>query len=102
MPVAQQTANAIGRLIRNLRNPVWVASEAAKNAISQIVVNPVGQQVYAYLRAHLFEPEHDHQGRVIRQHHVADVYRCADGHDYIYHNGTTYRYDNRSQVWVRA
>lgn len=90
-------SNAIGRLLRNLNNPKWVATEGAKSAITTFVVNPAGQKVSASIMHHLHHE--DEHGNDI---HIGDAYKCTDGHEYMVTASGTYRHDKASDSWVKA
>ena len=80
---------AIGKLIRNLRNPRWVMAEVARQAFSIIVVGPTGRKAKAYLKTHL----HHDDG------HVADVHEDEHGHLYVVFQGKAYWYDQNNDSW---
>lgn len=101
MPVTQKLSNAIGKLLRNITNPQWYVAEGSKQAVSIVVLNPLGQRVNAFLFGHLYHPETDKFGQV-KQHHVADVFKCDDNHEYLRHGGSYYRYDPRTNTWIPA
>ncbi len=83
---------ALGRLFRNLRNPQFLAAQAAETAMSIYVLNPLGQKVIAYFKRHVFDGEAK----------IGEVYGDNHGNEYLHANGKTYRYDSASDTWTTA
>jgi hypothetical protein len=90
--VSQAVGAALGRLIRNLRNPRWVIAEVAKQAFSIIVVAPTGRKVRAHLKKHI----HHDDG------HIADVHEDEHGHEYIVVHGKVYWFDPQTDSWYET
>jgi|CXWL01.1.fsa_nt_gi hypothetical protein len=84
---------ALGQIIRNLRNPRWVAAKAGKAATKICVVNPAGSKVYASIKHHLHDDNHNY---------IGDLYYDAQGNYYVCINGSYYRYDLNSNSWRQA
>ena len=102
MPVSRAMGESIGKLFANLRDHKFYAAEIGKQTMSIVVLGPAAKKTVAYCKAHLFGPDRDESGRAIQRHHIADVYRCDDGHEYIHQNGESYRYDTRTDSWTTA
>jgi hypothetical protein len=97
MGLSQAAGKALGKLVRNLRNPRWVAASVAETGTTLLVINPIGKRVKAELKSYLHH--HDEDGNQVK---IGDVYHCPDGHNYIHANGKTYRYDGNSDSWMNA
>jgi hypothetical protein len=84
MTISSRFAASVGRLFRNLIDHKWYIAEAEKQVISTVVVNPIGNRVNAYLRAHLYDSD---------DRHIGDAYKCRDGHEYLKTHDRIYVYD---------
>lgn len=83
---------ALGKLFKNIKNPQWHFEQAAQQGISIFVINPLGNKAVAYVKGHILHMDQK----------VADVYHCADGHEYFRANGKTYNHDLETDTWYDA
>lgn len=82
---------ALGKLIRNLRNPVWIAAAGTSYGINKFVVSPLGTKSKASLKKHL------HHGD--DQMHIADLYEDAAGNEYLFTDDEFYYYNHTTDEW---
>jgi hypothetical protein len=84
--------NNLGRLLRNIKDPKWLAAQAGEMLTQIYVIGPVGDQIKAYFRVHLFDGDKK----------IGEVYHCKDGHEYLLIDGKKIRFDKDSEDFHHA
>ena len=93
MPMSNDFGKSLGKFVRNLKDPRFLAVEVAKQGVAIMVVNPYGQKVKAYLKAKI-----TNGGTPTDAH----GYVCEDGFEYLEVGGKKYRHDLSNDTFVPA